>query len=502
LNTKKIIQRIKKENINIDDYINLRSEINNDFVYYSLFEYVFEKSHNIEAYKRESTGAIYTPKEIVEKMVNKSLNKVTCNLWDAKILEPSSGSGNFVDVLFSKILSNLEEEYPDKSKLEIKEHIADNILYISEFNPYALITSIFRIYDLYGVLLKNTYLGNSLLLDNKHLINIESEEYYQLNKVSVKLYPEDLKINLENIKNVIIKKESIEENSFDLIIGNPPYGNLLNKDFKKHIKDKYSNIALNFFDIGINLLKEEGILSYIAPHSFSRVSGNKEWRKNIYENKYLNELIDCGNPFYDITLETVIYIFKKSNNEKVELSSLKDKDYKYIVNYKKLFKKDTYRFIMYYDDEYERINNLSNLTYPFNGKRGHDLSKSELEKEKNENNLWFILGKNISKKGLINIKNYDLYINKNKVDNKKLIKENKLAITQFGINLKATVINEDCYPSGGIVLVSHEYLSIEEAKIYLNREYINYYLKRYVLNNADLTVHLDGIYLSEIPYGI
>ena len=49
-------------------------------------------------------------------------------------------------------------------------------------------------------------------------------------------------------------------------------------------------------------------------------------------------------------------------------------------------------------------------------------------------------------------------------------------------------------------MVSHDGLSIEDARDYLNQDYINYYLKRYILNNANLTVHLDGIYIREIPY--
>ncbi len=498
---KKIINLIKKENINIDKYIDLREEINDDFIYYSLFEHVYEKSHNIKEYNRESTGAIYTPKEIVELMINKSIKKLECNLWDSKILEPSSGSGNFVQLLFEKLLKEIKNKYPQKTELEIKKYIADNIIYISELNPYALITTIYRIYDLYGVILKNTYLGNSLLFNYLKLINIENNSYYQLEKITVNLF-NDLKNNLENIKEVITKKEPCNFTQFDLVIGNPPYGNLLDKKFKSHIHDNYSNIALNFFDTGSKLLKEKGVLCYIAPHSFTRSNSNSKWRKEIFEKKYLNELIDCGNPFYDITLETVIYIFKKDNNKKVKLSSLKDKSFQYLADYEKVFKKDSYRFILYYDKNYEKIQNLSNLTYPFNGKRGHDLSKKELEETKAKNNLWFILGKNISKNGLININNYDKYINLNNIKENKIINQETLAITQFGTNLKAAILNEDCYPSGGVVLISHDNLTIKEAKDYLNSEHINYYLKRYILNNADLTVHLDGVYLKEIPYKI
>lgn len=496
---KEIIKKIKKENISLSEYKNLRPVINNDFIYYSLFEYIYEKNHKIEEYKRENSGAIYTPYHIVEMMVDNAIKKIKKNLWEAKILEPSSGSGNFVEVLFLKILNILKKEYPDKEDEEIKKHIAENIIYVSEFNPYALITSVYRIYDIYGVLLKNTYLGNSLLWSNNHLINKYSNSYYQLNKVDIFLVENDLEKCLLN-SNEIMSKKDFKSESFDLIIGNPPYGNILNNEFKKDISDKHSNVALNFFDIGFDLLNYDGVLSYIAPHSFSRANGNSDWREKIYKNKNLNELVDCGNPFYDITLETVIYTLTKNENKFVKLSSLKDKEYNYTVDYDKLFYHNNYRFIMYYDDKYEKIQKLPNLTYPFNGRRGKDMDKGSLLNAPEKDSLWVILGKNISKNGLVNVNNYDKYIRINDIEEKYRLTDKSLAITQFGTNLKAAILNENNYPSGGIVLVSHSDLSIEEAKDYLNKDFVNYYLKRYILNNADLTVHLDGIYIKEIPY--
>ena len=42
--------------------------------------------------------------------------------------------------------------------------------------------------------------------------------------------------------------------------------------------------------------------------------------------------------------------------------------------------------------------------------------------------------------------------------------------------------------------------TVEEAINYLNKKEVNEYLQKYILNGAELTVHLDGKYLKQIPY--
>ncbi|HAF07552.1 MAG: Uncharacterized protein XD76_0252 [candidate division TA06 bacterium 32_111] len=78
------------------------------------------------------------------------------------------------------------------------------------------------------------------------------------------------------------------KDGFDIVIGNPPYGNILNKDKNgefnsgKFVKNKYkystdSDIASPFIEKGINLLREKGNLVYIITYA---ITFNKDFSKN------------------------------------------------------------------------------------------------------------------------------------------------------------------------------------------------------------------------------
>lgn len=72
------------------------------------------------------------------------------------------------------------------------------------------------------------------------------------------------------------------DKGFDIVIGNPPYGNLLNKNEKIYIKkyykhSTYSEIASPFLEKGIQLLKDGGIISYIITFA---ITFSKEFSRN------------------------------------------------------------------------------------------------------------------------------------------------------------------------------------------------------------------------------
>ncbi len=406
--------------------------------------------------ERSSTGSFYTPEWIVVLMVKNALDKWleinTKDLWNAKILEPSCGSGNYVEVIVQVLLERMKVIYPERTENEIISQIATNMVFAWDLNPEAIIATKSRIEAIFGISLKNCDCVNTLF----------------------------------------------QKGEFDLIVGNPPYGNLLSKEHKKGLNDKYGNIALSFLDWGFNSLSQFGVLYYIVPHSFSRTGGGASlWRTLVKKEKSIFEVLDVGNPFFDITLEQIIVGMSKDENIFIQTNSIRENKKGNLIYFDDFYTLADNRMLLYRDKVYDFLHSKAHI-YPFNGKRGKDFSKGELDLTQNASNKWYILGKNVDKSGLKHIAKYDRYIPVSMIET--VYTEKLVVITQFGTNLKAAVMDaQNAYPSGGVVIISHQGLTQKQACEYLNTPFINLYLNRYVLNNAELTVHLDGKYLAEIP---
>lgn len=435
------------------DYFTMQAQLEDDYLFFSSYEFFMNQG------TRENTGAVYTPEWVVHYMCDNLLNtylKHNSDLWNIKVLDPSCGSGNFTQIMVSKLCDLLVLHYPQKNQDEILKHVLTNVIYGWDINPDSVKVCTRRLEYFFGMAPKNIQLHNTLM--DEGLI-------------------------------------------FDIIIGNPPYGDLLSKSDKTLLKDQYGNIALNFIDWALDHLAPTGEMAMIVPHSFTRAKSKYcIWRKKLYSSKSLHTIVDVGNPFCDITLEEVIFFFNKKQNTTILSHSLKEPQYNQTVPIDLFYNQNyDYKMMIYADSFYYQMqeNKLSN---PFSGKRGQDISKSQLKMQPSEGYLWHILGKNITKDGLKNIPNYDCYIHPEQCKTGLIISSPVVAITQFGSNLKACLLDSTCFPSGGTVVVNHEGISAEECIAYLNQPSINHYLKKYVFGNADLTVHIDGVYLQEIPY--
>ncbi|MFK5975116.1 MAG: Eco57I restriction-modification methylase domain-containing protein [Sulfurovum sp.] len=115
---------------------------------------------------------------------------------------------------------------------------------------------------------------------------------------------------------------------FDIIIGNPPYLPLeiYSNIEKKFFASKYVNLerkydsSVMFIEEAFNLLRPNGLLSYIAPITFQTGSNYIKFRKNFLNQYSLLQIINLPfNIFEDAFVDTAIYIFKKNKSNKYKI---------------------------------------------------------------------------------------------------------------------------------------------------------------------------------------
>ncbi len=147
-----------------------------------------------------------------------------------------------------------------------------------------------------------------------------------------------------------------EKGGFDVVIGNPPYGAELDDEVKEYLKSKYEtfeyqvNSYVIFFERGIRLLKQNGLLGYITPATYSTQYYFKNLRAKIAANNILAVSRYNYEVFPDANIgDTISIIISKQNNQKdkIPLSVYKSEfaGEKSIVDYKDFINPDgTYFF--------------------------------------------------------------------------------------------------------------------------------------------------------------
>ena len=125
---------------------------------------------------KKELGEVFTPIELINEMLDKLPKEVWKNK-NLRWLDPSTGTANFIIVIYYRLMESLKEIIINEK--ERKEHILQKMLYMCELN-------------------ETNYNKVNQIFNTK--INIKQQDYLKLD----------------------IKKEwNIDK--FDIIIGNPPY---------------------------------------------------------------------------------------------------------------------------------------------------------------------------------------------------------------------------------------------------------------------------------------
>ena len=176
-------------------------------------------------------------------------------------------------------------------------------------------------------------LNNVPILDMKreletyiHGIEINSEE---LDKCIDNLNNIVFKYGLNSLNWDLLNKDALFVNeyngSMDYVVGNPPYVKIHNmqkhsRDVIKvfnYVKTGTADAYLIFFEIGLKMLSNNGLLAYLTPSSYFNSKTGYVVRSDFVGNNYLFKIIDYKhNQLFDATTYVAVSILLKGNNRK------------------------------------------------------------------------------------------------------------------------------------------------------------------------------------------
>ena len=365
---------------------------------------------------RKSSGAFYTPRDIVAFICKESLREYLYNkvgnrafnqgidllidysdaeflarkstsgadLWGVnsknitktilealdnyKVLDPACGSGAFPMGMIQLLVRTYERLLKSYDAYELKLSIIENNIFGVDIEPMAI--EISRLRAWLSVIIDEPDKSNIKPLPNldfkfvcaNSLISLSKDDetlfddhdldvklsdirqkyfnarvksskenwqrkYYELTKGKIQLGESVRSEQLKSFDPFIVKRAAsffdsyfmFGVHTFDAIIGNPPYVGTKKRSTadKIALENEFGfadDLYSHFFFKGIELLEEEGSLTYITSKSFWTIQSKKNLRDLLLSNT-INYIFDTANPFESAMVDTSITSVNKKKYE-------------------------------------------------------------------------------------------------------------------------------------------------------------------------------------------
>jgi type I restriction-modification system DNA methylase subunit len=212
-------------------------------------------------------------------------------LVKTRIIDPACGSGAFLIAAFDYFASQYQRvndnlrflKHQTTENMELDKTILRNNLFGVDLSPESVEITKLSLWlktatqgKTLTYLDDNVKIGNSIVADSQFtdLPFIWESEFSQV----------------------------FSEGGFDVVIGNPPYiRQELLSPFKPYLQENYqtydgvADIYIYFYEKGLNLLKPEGILSYIVTNKWLRSGYGEPLRRFFSQSSVFEQIIDFGH---------------------------------------------------------------------------------------------------------------------------------------------------------------------------------------------------------------
>ncbi|WP_303920263.1 TaqI-like C-terminal specificity domain-containing protein [Treponema berlinense] len=322
-----------------------------------------EKVENNNVGKRKKDGVFYTPEYITKYIVENTIGK---------LCEQKREELNISDEAVSKAQTKKQKDSLNAALHEYQKwlfglKILDPACGSGAFLTAALTqlkTEHRRVFDFLHAINNDTmmfdeYSDNSILENNLYGVDI-NEESVEITKLSLWLHTaqKDRKLTTLNNKikcgNSLIDDPAIagekafdwekefpevfcrsegNKGGFDVVIGNPPYVLCQISNTKERLLDYYKSFEVAsykidlfhlFFEKGISLLNENGLLGYISPNTYFTNKYIKSLRHFILKNTDIVSIVNYETDVFSeakVDTATIILNKKKKENNIIEVFS-------------------------------------------------------------------------------------------------------------------------------------------------------------------------------------
>ncbi|MDY4132514.1 Eco57I restriction-modification methylase domain-containing protein [Treponema sp.] len=503
--------------------------------------------------KRKKDGVFYTPEYITKYIVENTIGKL-CEQQRAKL--------NISDEEVAKAQTKKQKDTLNAALHEYQKWLFSLKIMDPACGSGAFLTAALtqlkaehrRVFDFLHAINNDSmmfeeYSDNSILENNLYGVDI-NEESVEITKLSLWLHTaqKDRKLTTLNGKikcgNSLIDDSTIAgekafnwekefpevfaKGGFDVVIGNPPYVNMVNilnenerKFYQEHyktVKNK-SDLYSIFTEKAHLLLKKNGLFGFIFSNSWMGTDSFTAFREFLAKDVTVTGLTELPEKvFKDATVKTCICFYtnnKPTENNVINIDKCENARFSskgFVLPYKQILENDKYNF------SFEKTIVLNKIkTIPLKdivsfslGIKTSDDKRFIFNEKKDDDCYLFLRGRNIQRWGKPTNNEYLWYrpdLITQKPGGRPRVFENftvdkKIVIQDMAVQINATLDKEKflCNDKVNIIYAIKNKYSMEYILVLLNSKLINKWFKKLYSSGLEIKINqLETIPIPEIP---